>query len=261
MRLLILGASDSEGTLLANFADSWREKLRTRLPALVGEDVEVLHRRFYVHLPGVGDYLERALREDQPDFVILGATGYSFSTASAGNRLRRLFGKRVGDWCERRAAKFDRATEREIGSALERLNFGAHWVVGHTIGRESVASYGDVMAAYTRTVERLAREEDLDAVIMGTTYNGPRVQRRLPGIHKQVDQFNGQIRQLAESRRFAFLDRQAIINALPADTVRPDQMHTGPEIHAAYAEALIPLVAGRRGRANIRAAASNSVPE
>lgn len=28
MRLLILGASDSEGTLLANFADSWREKLR-----------------------------------------------------------------------------------------------------------------------------------------------------------------------------------------------------------------------------------------
>ena len=67
MKILILGASDSEGTLLANFADSWREQLRTRLPALIGEEVEIDHRRFYIHVaggvessPGVKDHAKIA---------------------------------------------------------------------------------------------------------------------------------------------------------------------------------------------------------
>lgn len=247
MRLLILGASDSEGTLLANFADSWREKLRLGLPPLIGEEVEVIHRRFYVHAPGVAAYVDRVLEEDRPDFVIMGATGYAFSTSSVGNRLRRLLGKRAGDWLERRSSKFDRATEKEEGSARERLNFSAHRIAGKVIGREPVSTFDEVLAGYRRTVDRLAQVENLDAIIMGTTYNGPRVQRRLPHIRGLVDRFNVQLRGLADSHRFGWLDRQAIISALPESIARPDQMHTGPEIHAAYAEALLPLIASRVG--------------
>jgi hypothetical protein len=248
VKLLILGASDSEGTLLGDFSDSWREQVRTRLPALIAEEVEIVHKRFYVHAAGSDAYLERELANARPDFVILGATGYAFSTSSVGNRLRRLFGRRFGTWAERKSASFDRATEREIGSGRERLNFAAHWVAGKVIGRDAVASYEHVLGAYTRAIDRLAREEDLDAIIMGTTYNGPRVQRRLPYIHDLVDQYNRELRSVAETRHFGWIDRQAIISALPVETARPDQMHTGPEIHAAYAEALIPLIAARRQR-------------
>lgn len=246
VKLLILGASDSEGTLLANFADSWREQVRTRLPALIGEEVVVDHRRFYVHVAGAEEYVDRCLRDSKPDFVIMGCTGYAFSTSSVGNRLRRRFGQRFGTWCERRAAKFDRLTEREIGSARDRLNVAAHWVAGKAVGRDAVAEYPDVLAAYTRCIQRLAQQEELDAIVMGTTYNGPRVQQRLPYIHGLVDRFNGELRALAESHHFGWLDRQALISSLPMDTARPDQMHTGPEIHAAYAEALIPMMARRR---------------
>ncbi len=246
MKLLILGASDSEGTLLANFADSWREQVRTRLPALIGEDVEIVHKRFYVHVPGVDEYLERALAEAQPDFVIMGATAFAFSTSSVGARLRRVVGARFGTWAERRSATFDRLTEREEGSLIERVNYAAHWVAGRTIGRDSVSNYDDVVAAYTRAIERLAREEDLDAIVMGTTYNGPRIQRRLPYIRALVDRYNSELRAVTESRRFGWLDRQAIISELPGDTGRVDNLHAGPEIHAAYAEALIPMMAARR---------------
>ena len=121
-------------------------------------------------------------------------------------------------------------------------------MAGKVIGRDAVASYEHVLGAYTRAIDRLAREEDLDAIIMGTTYNGPRVQRRLPYIHDLVDQYNRELRSVAETRHFGWIDRQAIISALPVETARPDQMHTGPEIHAAYAEALIPLIAARRQR-------------
>ena len=247
MRLLILGASDSEGTLLPNFADSWREKLRLGLPPLIGEEVDVLHRRFYVHAPGTDAYVDRVLAKDRPDFVILGATGYAFTTSSVGNRLRRLLGERAGTWLERKSAKFDRATEKEEGTAAERINYSAHWIAGKLIGRDSLSGYGDVLAGYRRTIDRLARDEDLDVIVLGTTYNGPRVQRRLPQLRGLVDRFNAELRMLAESRRFGWLDRQAIISGLPDSTSRPDQMHTGAEVHAAYAAALLPLVASRVG--------------
>ena len=247
MKILILGASDSEGTLLANFSDSWREQLRTQLPALIGEPVEVDHRRFYVHAGSAEQFFERALTESKPDFVIMGCTGYAFSTSSVGNRLRRLFGRRFGTWAERKSAAFDRVTEKEIGTPRERANHAAHWVAGKVIGRDAVSRYEDVLGGYLRCIERLARVEDLDAIIMGTTYNGPRVQRRLPYIHDLVDRFNGELRTAAEAHRFGWMDRQAIISALPLDSARPDQMHTGPEIHAAYARFLLEMIPARRG--------------
>ena len=246
MKLLIMGASDSEGTLLANFADSWREQLRLRLPALIGEDVEVEHRRFYVHVAGGEAFFKNAIEDSRPDFVIMGCTGYAFTTSSVGNRLRRLFGQRFGDWAERRSAGFDRLTETEMGSSRERVNFGAHWLAGKLIGRDSISTYEEVLGGYRRCIEYLARSEDLDAIIMGTTYNGPRVQRRLPYLRRLADRFNAELKSTAEAHRFAFLDRQAIINTLPPEVSRPDQLHTGPEIHALYAEALLAVIPARR---------------
>ena len=245
MRILILGASDSEGTLLANFSEAWRERLRIELPALIGEPVEVIHKRFYVHLPGIEQYLERCIAESDPHLVILGATGYAFSTPSVGNRLRRLFGKRVGDWFEQRFSSFDNATAGGQGGWRERANDAAHAVAGRVIGREPLSTYEEVFARYRRTIERIARIESADAVVLGTTYGGPDIEKRVPGIRALVDRYNRELRAITEAHHFAFLDRQALISALPVNTARPDQMHTGEEVHAAYAAALIPMIAAR----------------
>jgi len=242
VRILILGASDSEGTLLPNFADSWREILRTELPPLIGEPVEIHHRRYYVHLPGTFDFLERCIREADPDFAILPCTGYAFSAPSVGHRLRRLLGKRTGDWIERRFTSFDAATTGTEGTLRDRVNSAAHSIAAHTVGRESLSTYERVLGDYIRTAERLAQIEDLDMVVMGTTYNGPAIQRRLPKSRLAVDRFNGALRDFAASRHFGWVDRQALISPLPLDIERPDQMHAGATIHRAYADALIPLI-------------------
>ena len=245
MRILILGASDSEGTLLANFADSWRERLRTGLPALIDGPVEVFHKRYYVHLPGTMEYLERCLAEARPDFVLAPCTAFAFSTPSVGNRLRRVLGKRAGDWFERRFTTFDAATAGARGGWRDAANGAAHTIAGKLIGRESISTYEHVFAIYRQTIERIARIEDADAIVMGTTYNGTEVQRRVPGIKATVDRFNHELHAVAESHHFGWIDRQAIISGLDVTTPRPDQMHTGEEVHAAYAAAITSMIARR----------------
>ena len=245
MRILILGASDSEGTLLANFGDSWRELVRLGLPQLIGEPVEVFHKRYYVHLPGTMAYLERCIEESQPDFVLAPCTAWSFSAPSVGNRLRRLLGKRAGDWFERRFTTFDDATAGGQGGWRDRANGVGHTLAGKVIGREGISTYDHVLAMCRQTIERIARIEDADCIVMGTTYNGPEVQRRVPGIRNTVDRFNRELRETAEARHFGWIDRQAIISGLAESTARPDQMHTGEEVHAAYAEAVTAMIAAR----------------
>ncbi|MEO8540878.1 MAG: hypothetical protein ABI577_14145 [bacterium] len=245
MRLLILGASDSEGTLLADYSDSWRELLRNELPALIGQPVEVLHRRLYVHTPNAMDYLDRCLTETTPDFVIFGTTAFMMSTPSVGNRLRRRFGTRAGDWFERRFAWFDEFTAANEGSFRERVNLRAHSLAGKTIGRDSAIDYDSLLALYQAAVDRIARDESIDAILMGTTYNGPVIQKRLPHMRAEVDRFNAAIKAMANARRYGWVDRQAVISSLPDVTNRPDQMHNGAEVHRAYADALKPLIVER----------------
>lgn len=245
MKILILGASDSEGTLLPNFSDSWRERLREELPPLIGEPVEIDHRRFYVHLPGSLEYLDRCVRESCPDIAILGATGFAFGTPSVGNRLRRLLGKRVGDWFEERFTSFDRATDAPEGTVRERLNVLGHRLAGATIGREALARPQEILDAYRRCMARLAREEHVATIVLGTTYSGPAIQKRLPKMRALIDRYNAALKTSAEKRHFGWLDRQALIDALPRDTTRPDQMHTGAQIHRVYADALIGQIARR----------------
>lgn len=249
VKILILGASDSEGTVLTNFADSWREQLRTRLPSLIGEEVEIDHRRFYVHVGDPDAFLKRAVADSKPDFVLIAVTGYAFSTASVGNRLRRVLGRRLGNWAEERGATFDNLTDGQPGSPLTRFNSAAHWLVGKAIGRDALSKYDEVFGGYRRAVEHLARIENLDAVILGTTDNGPHVQRRLPYVAEMIDRFNSQLQGVVEAHRFGWLDRQSIITSLPPSIARPDGLHAGPEIHAVYAEALLSIIPARHGHA------------
>lgn len=248
MKLLILGASDSEGKLLPNFSDAWREILRVELPPLLGEELEIEHRRYYVHLPGALEFLERCISEAKPDFVIIAVTAHAFATPSVGNRLRRVLGKRAGSWFERQFSSFDRATDAPEGTMRDRMNSLGHAAGGRVIGRRGLSTYDQVLGTYTKTVERLARIEDLDLVVMGATYIGPAIERRLPELRAKVDRFNEELEAFVLARHFAWVDRQSIVAALPGVPDRPDQMHTGKETHRAYAGALLPLIVERMRR-------------
>lgn len=151
----------------------------------------------------------------------------------------------AGDWFERRFTGFDAATAGGRGGWPDRANDAAHQLAGVVIGREAISTYAYVLGMYRQTIERIAQIEEADAIVMGTTYNGPEVQRRVPGIQKTVDRFNRELRETAEQRHFGWIDRQAIISGLDERTVRPDQMHTGEEVHAAYAAEITTMIAAR----------------
>ena len=185
-----------------------------------------------------------ACSETTPDMVVMAATGYAFSTRSVGNHMRNRFGKSTGDWIERRLSTFDRATAGPEGSFRDRINTAAHRLARSTVGQQGLSTFDLVLDTYIRSVERLARIEDLDVIVMGTTYNGPTIQRRVPGIKALVDRFNRELNAAVTARHFAWVDRQALIDELPRDTTRPDQLHAGRDIHRKYADALRPLIVG-----------------
>lgn len=245
MRLLILGGSDSSGEHLPNFADSWRERLREELPALLGEEVEVFHRKYYTYVPGPLDYLERCLADARPDFVILGANGWEFATPSVANRLRRLFGKTAGDWFERRFESFDAATLGHEGRLRRGINRGGHAVAG-VVGREPTASYESVLQTYLRTIDRLARQEDLDAIVMGTTYLAPELHARLPKMRSRIIRFNAALRAEAERRHFGWLDKAGLVEAQGRAGLL-DPLHRSAATHRVMADAFKAMIAERAG--------------
>lgn len=247
--LLVLGTSDSDGSHLDRREDTWPWLLAAALAA-PGEPGPTVHKRFYATAPGALDYLERQLEATEPDIIVLSLTLYAFSVRTVANRIRRVAGARAGAWAERQFNRFDRATGPTAAGMSGRpawghaLNRAAHRAARTVIGTASEASPREVLRAYTTAIERLAREEDVRVVVVGSFPFTVEIERENPRVRDVQRVFNQCIARLCRERRIGWVDPE-FMRDRDVDALYTDALHFTEAAH-------------RRVAAEVSAVLSNS---
>ncbi|MGI8926430.1 MAG: SGNH/GDSL hydrolase family protein [Tepidiformaceae bacterium] len=244
MRILVLGQSDSEGGFIADRSLAWPWLLEAELPALVGEPVEVGHRRLWGDGARALAHLEAQLAEHRPDFVVLMASSSGFALRTVANRLRQLFGRRVGRWAHRRQEAIG-GRAREAGRMQRMAIRVAQRAARRIIGVAGAIPPEVALATYASLIRRLAREEQLPVVIMGGGGYGQEFHRLNRGMASVIEETRSAIREVALSCHFAWIDQEAALEAAGdrESFYGPDGVHRTVEGHRAVHDALLPLAA------------------
>ncbi len=233
--LLVLGTSDSDGSQLQARELAWPWLIAAQMGSEEAP-VEVVHKRFYATAPGALPYLERQLANERPEIVILSITLYAFSVKTVANRLRHVAGNRVGDWAEQRFRWFDaktgsRGRRAERGaSALARVNRTAHRVARSVIGTASEASAQQVLDAYTKAIERLAREEEIQVVVIGSFPFTEAIEARNPKAGPVRESFNRRISAVCRKHHVEWVDPE-FISSLDVEALYSDSLHFTEAAH------------------------------
>lgn len=245
MKLLLLGSSGSTGSGLDERGQSWAEIVTRELDARLDGDLHVFHTRFYTWTPDWEEFLERALANGPFDVVVLSPTKFGFSVFSADNRVRRLLGKRAGDWFKRRADAFDSKTSiRTSAGRKGKINHVVHRAARKVIGQEPLSSAEAITDTYLRTMARLARLEDAQVILISNTDPSTVLGRRRPKLAAEVQQFRRTLQREAQRRRFDWLDRQALWTTDDGDRdeMYSDGIHSNAEMHRRISAALLALM-------------------
>lgn len=245
MKLLILGESDSHGYRLENNELGWGHRLPGDIERQLGIEVESTHLGFYAHTGTAVAYLDRVLAKGPLDAVVFSVTTIGFTLLSVDQKLRRMFGPRVGDWFKSRIDAFDDTGSRgREKTLLQKANRAAHIAARKAIGQEAMATYQVVLENHKQILARLARLEDTEVIVLGPTNHGGGLARRVRKTQPQVDTFRAIVRAEAERRRFTWIDRQKLSEMFPdRDAEFVDGLHKGPEFHARIADAVVQVMA------------------
>lgn len=242
VKILIIGASDSDGSNLPDPSRGWRMTLQRELPPLIGEAVELPYARFYTYVPGAEPYIDRQIRRHQPDVTIVAATAAGFAYPMVGARLINLLGWRTGRWFERRIHSWDGSAAHSDGPN-RRLHDAAQWVAHRTIGASGYTTLEATLSGYGSLIDRLARDEQTRVVIMGATHPAGALRERAPGATTAIDQFNSALSAKTRTRHFEWLDRQALTAELSDDDVmQRDGLHKTAAFHRHIADALLGIL-------------------
>ncbi|MEO8540529.1 MAG: hypothetical protein ABI577_12390, partial [bacterium] len=135
MRLLILGESDSIGMALADPSLAWGNRVPAEVELLLGERPETTHVRFYPWTGNSDAYFDKVLAGGPFDAIVISATKVAFTIFSADNRIRRVFGDRVGNRFREGVRTADRATRWGKRGVRRKLNDAAHKAARSLIGQ------------------------------------------------------------------------------------------------------------------------------
>lgn len=217
---------------------AWPVLLQLELPAVIDEPVEIVHHKLSAVRPEALSLLEKWLGESQPNVVTLGVNPYAFAISSVYQKVRHRFGQKAADRYMRVEQKFDRWTGDTFVNAIGRR------FVRKTVGVATYSTYDQVMQAYTAFMRRLAREEDLQVVVMA----GARLSNRLHLLDdtmvNMIDQFREEVRQLTEDHRFVFFDTESTVEGPDRESYfQDDGVHRNPSGHRRIADMVLPVIA------------------
>jgi len=226
MRILILGTSGSVGDLYEDRSTSWAFRLEEAVSADVGP-VEIFQRMFSPNGERALVFLERLLTEHRPDVVIAYPNTYAFVMADVEECVRQRFGKRT--------ARVFRVAERGFASTSGHLGppgraalRGAKAATRRVVGTASLLDAGLATQSWLDTLDRLARAESVDAIILGATFFGAEFQQAYPGSKDATRAFNRIVEERCQAHHFAWLDGEAAMCAAPGGRdacYGPDGVH------------------------------------
>jgi hypothetical protein len=213
VRILILGTSGSAGDLYEDPSTSWALRLQDAVSADIGP-VEVFQRMFSPNGERALVFLERLLAEHHPDVVIAYPNTYAFVMSDVEECVRQRFGKRT--------ARVFRVAERGFASTSGHLGppgraavRGAKAATRRVVGTASLLDAGLATQSWLDTLDRLARAEAVDAIILGATFFGAEFQQAYPGATETTRAFNRLIEERCLAHHFAWLDGEAAMRAAP----------------------------------------------
>lgn len=242
MRVLVLGHSDSDGKMLPDRSLAWPRLLEHELAARFENPSEVAHRRVLPLRSDVLQSVETTLRDLEPEVVILSLNPYGFAIQLVSLKIEQHFGPRAGRIYKRIEEGFDRLTRERF--LLGGLNSVARRLGRRLLGVASLASYDAVVESYSAILHRLAREENLQVIVMGGSRLSDEIQRLNPGMVEKVDQFASELRQVTETHRLTWFNTEASVAGRDrASLFFPDGVHRTPEAHRRLADMLLPVVA------------------
>jgi hypothetical protein len=242
VKLLILGESGSKGLALRDPSLAWGNRLPHAISEALEEPVECVHIRYYPWGATFHGYLEAQLDKGPFDAVILSITKVGFSMYSADNRIRKIFGDRIGDWFKNSVKEVDTRTiyYREDGSLMREAAIRVHRIGAKLIGQAPTNSMQTVAAGYIATMARLARLEDTQVVILNSANVSPQFAGKRPHLRETGMRYRALIREEAHRRRFDIVEREDILAADggdPEEFIR-DGLHRGSDVQERFVEAI-----------------------
>lgn len=242
MKLLVLGNSDYNGSMLPDSADAWPHLVASRLSRELGVRVEVLNRNLIPSRRDAVSTVEALIAEHRPDLVVVGLNPYSFAITRVATRIRKRLGERPYRAYVRVEEAFDRHTRE--GRVRSRINRAARRAARSTIGAAPLAPVEQIVETYRTVFARLSREEDMQAVIMGGSKLSLNAQMVNAKLLAQVDQFRAAMTEAAYQHRFAFFDTEPTVAGAERESwFLPDGVHRNEAGHARLAEMVYPVLA------------------
>ncbi|HEX6031589.1 MAG TPA: hypothetical protein VFY90_09150 [Tepidiformaceae bacterium] len=253
MKLLVLGNSDYNGSLMEDSLQSWPHLVGERLGKELGMPVEVVNLNLVPSRRSVLTEVEDLIQEHRPELVVVGLNPYSFAVRTVATRVRQRFGARAAKTYTRLEHAFDRRTHK--GRVRTALNRTMRAATRRTIGVAPLAPVEQIIETYRAVFARLSREEQLQAVVMG----GSKLSLRYasPAVLAQVDRFRVEMKQAAEAHHFAFFDtEQTVVGPDRESYFMPDGVHRNERGHERLAEMVYPVVAAELARLGLAPAGS-----
>ncbi len=242
MKLLVLGNSDYNGSMLADDHDAWPHLVGKRLEGDLGVPVEVLNRNLIPSRRDAVPNAEALIAEHHPDLVVVGLNPYSFAITRVATRIRKRLGERPYRAYVRVEQAFERRTRE--GRVRSRINRAARRVARSTIGAAPLAPVEQIIETYRTVFARLSREEDMQAVIMGGSKLSLNAQMVNAKLLAQVDQFRTSMSDAARQHRFAFFDTEvSVVGPDRESWFLPDGVHRNEAGHQRLADMVYPVIA------------------
>ena len=246
LRMLVLGHSDSDGTRLADPADSWPQVVAREMPAVAGLSIELTHRILF---PG-GRALARvesALATSTPDIVAVAPFSYSASFEFVSVRLREALGERMARMilpAERVAARWSSSAARVHAAAVVPRR-----VARRVIGTRPNLSVAAALQSYAEVFQRLAREEEIQVIVVSSAGFSLYHERMNPRMKAITARFAVEHRRAAEEHRFDWLAFDELLGGRGAKEpyFLTDGVHTDEAGQRLVADAVIPLIVRRWG--------------
>ena len=241
LRILILGHSDTFGIQLADRSLAWPQIALRELPVLMERPVELHQRPLLPVRPDKGARAESILQGFPADIVIFATNPYGFAVETVANRVQQRFGERFSGRYLKLEKKLDGWTRN--GRMGRAVNHGTRRVVRKVIGTAPNSSYQEVVDAHMEILRVLARDEQLQVMVLGGNKLSSWLQKEDKTLTERVETLGKVVQQFCREHHFTWFDTEAAL--LPGARERsflPDGVHRNPEAHRHFADIILPIL-------------------
>ncbi len=247
LRMLVLGHSDSDGSKLADAADSWPRLVVSGMPEAAGFSIELTHRILY---PGrsATRFVQKELATTAPDIVIVGVSSFSAAFEFVSNRLREILGERPARVVLRLEAHAGGWTSSR--HRLHSASLAPRRAARRLVGTRAASTVEATLQSYRDVFQRLAREENMQTIVLGGAGYSRHHQTMNRGMAAIIARFDMELGSAAEEHHFDWVSHTGVMGGHDAKErlYLADGVHTDETAQRLAAEAMLSVIAQRWGR-------------